>query len=268
VKSYPNFQILYYSTVDSTNQLARQFAEQGETKELLVVADQQTAGRGRGGKRWLSVPRECLTFSLLLRPVNKNAEHCPQLALILGLSLAQAMEKLGFHPQLKWPNDVYLNEKKIAGILLENAVRSDRLQWVIAGVGVNINVKKDNFPQKLREIATSLFIEGKKEIATDLFLQEFLTIFSSWYCNWINNNKIQHLLEEYTRRSMVLGRLVTYEKQGKRYQARAERIDENGGLWVIREEERHRLSWGEVSIASDNKTQIQLSFGSDGGETR
>ena len=114
MKSYPNFQILYYSTVDSTNQLARQFAEQGETKELLVVADQQTAGRGRGGKRWLSVPRECLTFSLLLRPVNKNAEHCPQLALILGLSFVHVMEKLGFHPPLKWPNDVYLNEKKIA----------------------------------------------------------------------------------------------------------------------------------------------------------
>lgn len=267
MKTCNNFRIFHYTTVGSTNQLTRQFAEQGEPEGLLIVADQQIAGKGRGGKCWFSVPGESLTFSLLLRPAKKYPEQCPQLALMLGLTLAQTMENMGFKPQLKWPNDVYLHGKKIAGILLENAVRSDRLQWIIAGIGVNLNVKKNNFPQELQGLATSLFIEGKKEIVSDLFLQVFLNIFSSWYCNWINNNKMQYLLEEYSKRSMVLGCLITYEKKGRRCQGWVERIDENGGLWVINQEERYRLSWGEVSMAINSNSRVELNFRLDGGET-
>lgn len=268
MKSYKNFRILYYSTVDSTNKLARQFAEQEEPEGLLVVADQQITGRGRGEKRWFSVSGESLTFSLLLRPVNKNPEQCPQLALILGLSLAQTMEKLGFYPQLKWPNDVYLNGKKIAGILLENTVRYNRLQWIVAGVGVNLNVKKESFPQTLQDIATSLFIEGGKEIVTDQFLQEFLSVFSYWYDSWKVNDKMQYLLDEYSKRFIVLGCTVIYEKQGKKYQAQMERIDENGGLWVIHQGDKHRLSWAEISITTKNLLQTQPRFNLDEGESR
>lgn len=256
VKPYQKFRILFYSKVNSTNQVARQFAEQGEPEGLLVIAEQQTAGKGRCGKHWFSVAGESLCFSLLLRPVNKNPEQCPQLALILGLSLAQTMEKMGFQPQLKWPNDVYLNGKKIAGILLESMVQSDRFQWVIAGVGVNLNVKRESLPQILQGSATSLFIEGKKEIIADQFLQKFLSIFSSWYGNWRENDQAQHLLAEYSKRSMVLGRMITHERQGKRYQARVERIDEYGGLWLIQQGKRYRLSWGEISLIMDDQPQI------------
>jgi BirA family biotin operon repressor/biotin-[acetyl-CoA-carboxylase] ligase len=268
VETSKNFRILHYETVGSTNQLARQFAEQGEPEGLLIVADQQVAGKGRSGKDWFSVPGESLTFSLLLRPIKKNPEQCPQLALILGLTLAQTMENMGFKPQLKWPNDVYLHGKKIAGILLENAFRSNQIQWIIAGIGVNLNVTKNHFSQELRNQATSLLIEGKKKITHDFFLQKFLIIFSSWYCSWINNDKMQYLLEEYTKRSILLGCLITYEKKGRRCQGWVERIDENGGLWVTHQEERHRLSWGEVTIALNSNPQTLLSFESDGRDTR
>lgn len=268
MKSCQKFQILYYSQVNSTNQVARQLAEQGEPEGLLVIAEQQTAGKGRSGKSWFSVAGESLSFSLLLRPINKNPEQCPQLALLLGLSVALTMEKLGFQPQLKWPNDVYLNGKKIAGILLESTVRSDRFQWVVAGVGVNLNVKRENFPQILQKTATSLFIEGKKEIGADQFLQEFLAFFSSWYGNWRENDKTQNLLNEYSKRSMVLGHSVIYEKKRKRYRALAERIDENGGLWVVRQGERYRLSWGEISLTMNNCSQTQKGFNFDRGKSR
>lgn len=259
MESNPEFRIIYYNIADSTNRLTRQLAEQKKPEGFVVVVGRQTAGKGRGEKNWFSVPGKSLTFSILLRPKKKLAEQCPQLALILGLSLAKIIENLGFNPYLKWPNDVILNGKKIAGILLENSVRANRLQWVVAGIGVNLNIKKVDFPLELREVATSLFIEGRREIDPEIFLQEFLLNFSFWYSCWLENREMQSMLDEYTKRSMILGCTVTYENQGRRCQGQAERIDENGGLWIIDKGERYRLSWGEVSIVTDSKSQTQSS---------
>jgi len=231
-----HFHIIYQKEVTSTNLVVRRLAEKNEPEGTLVVAEIQTSGKGRKGKSWFSFPGKSLTFSFLLRPVKK-------------LSVAQTLETLGFYPSLKWPNDIYLNQKKVAGILIENSIQFNRLRWTIAGVGVNLNLKREDFPARLQKSATSLLIEGGKPIHPKEFLQIFSEIFRVWYSPWEKNQCQAQMMKEYIKRSATLGKMVRWKKGGKTHQGRAEAIDENGGLWVACEEGQRRLSWGEVSIA-------------------
>ena len=249
---FPQYRVLKREELDSTNRLARQLADQGEPEGILVVAERQTAGKGRRRKTWFSLPGKSLTFSMLFRPEHKLPEQGPQLSLMLGLSLAQVLESMGFTPRLRWPNDVLLQGKKVAGILIESSVQAGRLRWVVAGIGINLGLERDDFPSELRLTATSLLIEGKKPVSSEVFLSEFLPVLSSWYFSWKENRDQRRMLEEYEKRSAVLGKTVNFKLGGWTVRGRADTIDENGGLWVTTGEGKIRLSWGEVSMTVES----------------
>jgi BirA family biotin operon repressor/biotin-[acetyl-CoA-carboxylase] ligase len=144
-------------SVESTNDEVRELARAGAPEGLVVLAERQTAGRGRRGAAWFSPFGQALTFSVLLRPAQPKALW-PRLALATGLAVAEALETLGVQPGIKWPNDVWIGKRKVAGILVEAG--SD-----FAVIGIGLNVNNTEFPNEVVEIATSLRIETTQEIS-------------------------------------------------------------------------------------------------------
>ena len=131
--------IYHYVTIESTNDEAKRLALRGEPHGTLVAADEQTAGRGRAGRAWITPPRSAIAMTLILRP-GIPAHHIPAIALLGGLAVAEGIEQVsGLRAQIKWPNDVLIADKKTAGVLAEATFIGDRLDSVVLGIGVNVN---------------------------------------------------------------------------------------------------------------------------------
>lgn len=164
--------LMYHPVTGSTNDNALLAARSGAPHGSLFVADEQTAGRGRRGNAWLAAPGESLLFSLLLRPQLELAQ-VSALTLAIGLGLRDAIGPLLTQPvQLKWPNDLYVNGKKLAGVLVESQLQGERLQAVVVGVG--LNVASQDFPEEIAARATSLALLGKVELEREPLLHALL----------------------------------------------------------------------------------------------
>ena len=146
----------FYPEVESTNDIALEWAKQGAPDGSLVVADAQTAGRGRAGRHWVTEPGGSLAFSLVLRPSPAEAEYFPRFTALAALGLINALSRLGLRATLKWPNDVLLTGCKVAGVLVEADWQADKLKTVVIGVGVNISPKSVPQPGILRYPATAV----------------------------------------------------------------------------------------------------------------
>ena len=148
--------IVYEREVDSTNRLARDLAIAGAAEGTIAVAEAQTAGRGRKGRSWFSPPGAGIYLSLVLRPGFQPAE-APKTTLLAGVALAEALRAFVPVPvTIKWPNDILAGGKKVAGILVEAAAEIDAIDYMIVGIGINVNTPPEVFPADLRERATSL----------------------------------------------------------------------------------------------------------------
>lgn len=151
------FRLLIRESVESTNDEARRLALGGAAEGLIVLAESQTAGRGRRGAAWFSPHGDSLAFSILLRPSDPIALW-PRLALAAGLAVAEALETFGLQPGIKWPNDIWLGKRKVAGILVEAGP-----DFAVVGIGLNVNTT--SFPTDVSEIATSLRLETSRSFA-------------------------------------------------------------------------------------------------------
>jgi len=166
----------YFAEIGSTNTHARELAENGAAEGEVVLAESQTDGRGRLGRRWESPPLANLYFSVILRPKLAPAQ-APQITLMAAVALAEAIDWfIPQRPVIKWPNDILVNGKKLAGILAEAACIPGRIEYVILGIGVNVNCPVDAMPQELRQRATSLFdvtrIHTDREIVLRRLIQD------------------------------------------------------------------------------------------------
>lgn len=164
------FRLLIRESVESTNDELRVLAHAGAPDGLVLLAEHQTAGRGRRGAAWFSSAGESLAFSILVRPDEPKALW-PRLALAAGLAVAEAVESLGLQAGIKWPNDVWLGQRKVAGILVEAG--SD-----FAVVGIGLNVNSTQFPLEVAEIATSLRIEASQDFPRGEVLGEIIRKFA------------------------------------------------------------------------------------------
>lgn len=150
------FRLLIRESVASTNDEVRALAQDGAADGLIVLAERQTAGRGRRGAAWFSPPGESLAFSILVRPVEPKS-HWPRLALAAGVAVAEAIESFHLQAGIKWPNDVWISGKKVAGILVEAGT-----DFAVVGIGLNVNTLE--FPMEVANIATSLRQESACEL--------------------------------------------------------------------------------------------------------
>ena len=143
----------HWRICDSTNQRARELADRGAPHGTIVTADEQSAGRGRQGRAWTAPPRTAVLMSLLLRDVDARQALLP---LAAALAVCEACEEEArVACQVKWPNDVWIDGRKVAGILVEGRPQEG---WVVLGIGINVDIPEDRFPPELRETATSLLI--------------------------------------------------------------------------------------------------------------
>jgi BirA family biotin operon repressor/biotin-[acetyl-CoA-carboxylase] ligase len=240
--------IEWHQEIDSTQRRARELAQEGAEEGAVVIAEAQTAGRGRLGRTWHSPPGRNLYASILLRPAIIPTV-VPQLALVVGLGVAEAIETLGLVPKLKWPNDVLLDGRKAVGILTEMEAELDRVRLVIVGIGVNVNVDRDELPPYLRDTATSLRMAAGRPIDRVRFTAALLASVERTYGRFTRAG-FAPLKADFDARDALRGRRVTREVGGAPVEGVADGVDDDGALRLVADGGAvQRVVAGEVAIA-------------------
>ena len=235
-----------FDEIDSTNLEAKRLAMTGLSR-CAVIADRQTAGRGRLGRSFYSPPGCGIYTSLLLRPRPDQLADVTLLTTAAGVAVCRALQKAaGVQAEIKWVNDLYLNGKKICGILTEGVTdfESGMIESIVIGYGVNFR-DDAHLPEELRPIVGSVFGAEPPTVTRSALaaamLAELLPL--------AEDLSSRSFLPEYRRRSMLLGREIVFSRAGGRFAAVAERIDDNGGLVVrLPDGSRETLRSGEVSV--------------------
>lgn len=198
--------IYFYEETDTTNNRARELALEGASEGTLVVAEKQTAGRGRRGKVWESPLGTGIWMSLVLRPQIMPAE-ASVLTLLCGLATAEAIEaETGLSADIKWPNDILINGKKAVGILTEMDCEMSEVHFVIPGIGINVNTA--SFPPEIAEIATSLYLECGKTVSRRRLVHKVLERLEEHYETFLRTGSFAAMLEDYRKHCITLGKEV------------------------------------------------------------
>ena len=239
----------WYKETDSTNLRAKEAGELEKdiSQGMLFIADKQTAGVGRRGRSWESMAGENVYMSLLLKPDLEPAK-APMLTLVMAVAVASALKKVcKVEAQIKWPNDLVLNGKKICGILTEMGLDGMQIKYVVIGVGINVNRKE--FPEELLDKATSLAMETSEEFDKDAIISAVVEEFYKYYDGFLQTGDLSYLQETYNQSLVNRGREVRIHEPGNEYNARAIGINEQGELLVETEGgKRQNIYAGEVSV--------------------
>lgn len=238
--------IIYLPVTDSTNTQAKRLGEEGAEHGTLVVTGCQTAGRGRRGRSWES-PEGNIYFTFILRP-DVEVSRASMITLVSALALAKAIEKVtGLNTLIKWPNDVVANGKKLCGILTESSTDLEYINYVVVGIGVNVN--QTFFPAELTDKASSLLLELGHSVNRGAVLGEFLNRFEAYYEIFIETEDMSGLIDTYNEMLVNCGREVKIIEKDRERILKAIGIDENGGLIVENPEGvRESIISGEVSV--------------------
>lgn len=239
--------IYYFDQTDSTNIRAKQLGEEGVPHGTLIVAGQQNAGRGRRGRTWESPPGVSIYMSIVLRPEMAPVK-APMLTLVMALSAADGLKECtGLDVQIKWPNDIVLNGKKLAGILTEMSTEMEYINHVVIGVGINVNTGQ--LPEELEEKATSLRLETGRIIRRSEIIASIMKEFEGNYQLFIETQGLRQMQEKYN--SLLINREKEVRILGvkEEYAAYALGINEKGELLVRRDNgEIEAILAGEVSV--------------------
>lgn len=224
--------IHFQPEVDSTNRWGKRLATDGAVEGTLCLAESQTEGRGRLGRSWASAPDKGLCFSLILRPKISAAELAG-MTILTAVSMAQAIYNAArIQVLIKWPNDLVFNNRKLAGILAEVNGEADLVNYLIIGLGLNVNQTAADFPAELESIATSLrMIEGT-QLSRKLILQEFLRILEDNYYA-IGTAGLSEIIQYAKLHSATLGKTVRINQGYQRFlSGEAVDLDQDGSLWL------------------------------------
>ena len=200
--------IYYFAQVDSTQKLANELANGGAKEGTIIVADEQTKGRGRLAREWYSPKYSGIWMSLICKP-NIPIQQAPQLTLLTAVAVAQAIEEVAeVSPFIKWPNDILLNGKKVTGILTELQAEADRVHSIIIGIGMNVNQEQEDFPDELQNKASSLRVEMGEIYPRERILASILKHFEVLYFRYMEDgfSHIKQLWESY---AISVGKKIT-----------------------------------------------------------
>ncbi len=242
-----NKKIRYYEQLDSTNTKVSELALEGAEHGTVVVAECQTAGKGRRGRVWNSPAGDNIYMSVLLRP-SFETHKAPMITLLMAYSVAEVLRKRGFSDvQIKWPNDLVLFGKKLCGILTEMYLRGSEIDYVVVGVGVNVNTSA--FPEELVDKATSLFLECGKLVEREQLIANILETFMEMYDRFAKAGDLKFLQEDYNAILVNRDREVCILEPENEYTAYALGINEKGELLVRLEDGTVKQVYaGEVSV--------------------
>lgn len=235
----------------SSSDVAKSLAVSGEKDGSVVIVKSQTNGRGRMGRSFISKSEEGLYFSFLLRPTI-SADKALNITVICAVALAQAIEETsGIKAQIKWVNDIYINEKKCAGILTEAQLNFEcgTLDYCVVGVGVNVSTPKDGFDAEIRDIATAIF-ENEPPCG---YKSKLLSKFFHYFYKYYSEIESKKFMLEYKNRSNLIGKEVDVYVGDKITRGIARDIDENARLVVEAEDGIRKFSSGEARVRGAGK---------------
>jgi len=235
----------------SSNNVAFKMAEDGAEDGSVVIAESQTGGKGRLGRNWASPPRVNLYCSIILRPPIQPVA-APQLTFLSVIAVARAIEQLTtLKARIKWPNDILIEGKKVAGLLNEMSAETDKVNFVILGIGVNLNMTAEQFPDDLRHAATSIFMESGEKVDRNLFARVMLQELDNLYTKFLAEGYAS-ARREWLERSWLEGAMVTVTDNNSVKSGRVTGIDEYGALL---------LDTGEQILSGDVVIGGQLAAG-------
>jgi BirA family transcriptional regulator, biotin operon repressor / biotin---[acetyl-CoA-carboxylase] ligase len=232
--------------IASTSDRARELAAEGADHGEVVIAETQTAGRGRRGRGWVSLPGRNLYLSVVLRPDLPPA-RAPELTIVAAVAVCDAIRQAGVAAGIKWPNDVFASGRKVAGVLTELAADAERVSWVVVGVGVKVDVRGEDFPEELRDTATSLLVERGEPAPRALFAAALLTSLETWLDRHAEEG-FGPIRDAWRERSVTLGQAVRVRADGRDLTGRAEDIDADGALLVRTASGLERVLVGDVEM--------------------
>lgn len=239
---------LYFREIDSTNNRARALASEGYPEGTVIVAETQTAGRGRRGRDWYSPANQGIYVSIILRPVLRLKE-ISRISLVTAVAVAETLEEeLHLKPLIKWPNDILINNRKMVGILSEAVTDMDSVEYIVVGIGLNINNTLQEFPADLRTPATSALAELDHPGSRIKVLQSLLLSLERHY-NLLLGGNFARTLEKARRLSLVIGQEVQLDSGNSIVSGQAIDIDESGYL-LVRDQTGtiHTIMSGEISV--------------------
>ena len=257
--------IRYFSSIDSTNQYAKRVAEghggitgdeeySGSTygdgndiDGMLIIADEQTAGKGRSGRHWVTPPKEAIAFSLILKP-KLDPGRISMVTLVMGLAVVNAVNSLySLNAGIKWPNDAVIGGKKLCGILTEMSAEIGEVHYIVIGVGINANLTA--FPEEISSIATSLKLELGHDINRAQLIASVMEEFERLYTLFEEKSSLEDLKDEYNAVCLNMNRPVRVLDPKGEYTGYSRGINENGSLIVEREDGTvSEVYSGEVSV--------------------
>jgi BirA family biotin operon repressor/biotin-[acetyl-CoA-carboxylase] ligase len=239
--------IFSFDRVNSTNLTAYKYAERGEVEGTLVVAERQTAGKGRLGRSWSSPPKVGIYISLILRPLIPPVQ-APGLSLIAAVSVAETTRQLtDLEAMIKWPNDVLIAGRKTAGVLTELTAEIDRVKFVIMGIGINVNQSDADFPAELAGKATSLKQQCGEKVDRVLFIQRLLLNLEKRYRGFIASG-LTDQIDDIREYSAILGKSIRFKHNNATVTGIACDIDANGMLIVELGQNKIKVSSGEITL--------------------
>jgi len=240
--------IRVFEETTSTNDVMEKLARDGVKEGVVVFAESQTRGRGRLGRKWISPAHKGLWFSILLRP-DLRPQETTQLTVASATALRRAIfSETNLQPEIKWPNDILIGGKKVAGILTELSAELDKVRCIILGIGIDVNLDADEFPAELKKIATSLKIETGETVSRAELAVAILRELDFDYAR-IGGGKFPAVADEWESGCATIGKNVTVHIGDRKIRGCAESLDDDGAL-LVRTEHGHleRITGGDVTL--------------------
>jgi len=243
----------HFREIDSTNSKAVELAAANAQHGTLITADLQTKGRGQRSRTWFSPEKKGLYYSIILRP-ELPEDKISVITLMAGIVVYETIKKeLGLQPDLKWPNDVLVSGKKVAGILTECSWNNSKLSYAVIGIGINVVFQHHDFPKSLVFPATALNLESSVNISTDKLAETLSENFEKWY-SALKETSSKEIIEQWSQRTTIFGRNISIETSQGGFTGKALRLDTNGFI-VVKTQQIGSKAFGSgtVRYLSENK---------------
>jgi len=240
-------EVFFYPTIDSTNSQAKVIAGHGVHDGALVITDYQTEGQGRLKRQWVSPPKKNLLFSVVFYPLVAPSKVF-QMTLFASLAVCKTLNTVfKIKAGIKWPNDVYINNRKICGVLTDVSIDQKRVKWVVVGIGLNVNADP-SFEPELGSLATSVKRETGRVQKRLPILRQILENMDLLYKRFLSG-ETKHIRDEWLSYSIILGKKVIIFSDGLQETGIADAIDEDGALILLTPDgERKKIVAGDVSL--------------------
>jgi BirA family biotin operon repressor/biotin-[acetyl-CoA-carboxylase] ligase len=244
--------VYYYQEIGSTNDEAFKLAGAGAPEGTVIIADSQTKGKGRLQRIWHSPAGVNVYTSIILRP-NFAPFMATQIPIMTGVAVAEILEKYYIGKlSLKWPNDVHLNGKKVCGILSQAKITQSHIDFIILGIGINVNISYEQFPADIRDIATSLTIEGDRNFSRQELIISLYENLTKWYKN-LKCNGFDEIKEKWLSMTPMIGCNIQVMFQEQVIRGKALDMDENGSLIILNSDgKKIKISAGDATIIKEN----------------